>query len=687
MKYYLPFIILLVTTGCASNSSETNRDLNSSFESKSSANTTREALLLEDNRDQSGQSTLENEATLNSLLAQDSQSLDLGTESVVFSETEMVSLSLDNMPLDEFINHAFADILNVNFAIDPNLEKVTQKKVTLNLEEKVSKNKFYRVLLDTLASYEIGVVGKDDLFFIHKTTNRGNFDKLKIGIGKDLTDIPIDGELIYQIVPLEFADVNSVSALVPRITLASAERVGKGTHIALRGYKNDVIRALRVVQFLDVPAAIGKHVVFLKLKYIEPDEFIEKVNEILEVEGVNIDVSVKVTALPRQNGVVVHSSSDTLVDRVRYWKNQLDTSDAAGGLRYMLYFPENSKATDLADGLTKLLNLQSGQSATRANNSGSGQNARPNPTNRSSGSTNANASSNTSSSASQSAFAFKDLSMVADDLRNAIIFYTSPAKYQSLLPIIKQLDVLPAQVMVEAKFVEVTLTDKFSNGIEWAISNGLNTESVTPLSRFTNGSFAFNVSDLNYDLALNFLKQDDKVKVLSNPRILVTNGNSANINVGTEVPVLTTQSNDVDTDRVLQSVQYRSTGVDLSITPTVNSHGIVSLRIAQSVSETSENGTSDLNSPLILNRSINTEVVAKSGETVVLGGLIRENNSYGTKAIPGLGSLPLIGGLFSSRSDSLTRTELVVLITPRIVHNTSDLEELRSIFQEELTLF
>ena len=118
----------------------------------------------------------------------------------------------------------------------------------------------------------------------------------------------------------------------------------------------------------------------------------------------------------------------------------------------------------------------------------------------------------------------------------------------------------------------------------------------------------------------------------------------------------------------------------------VNSSNVVSLKISQNVSETSENSTSGLDSPIILNRSFQTSVVANSGQSLVLGGLIRENNSSDNVRIPGLGRLPGVGRLFSSESQSTSRTELIVLVTPRIINNSSDISEMNAIFMQELTL-
>lgn len=606
-----------------------------------------------------------------------SKDINLSIDAVVFDDKELVSFSADEMPLDKFINYALADILDVNFVLDPKLGSLEEQTVTLNLEEKVTKQAFYKIFVDTLVSHDISLVKKDKLFFVYKASNRGHFDKIRIGIGKYQENIPADGEIVYQLVPIDFVDGAEVKRFVTQVTLATANVMGDGNYLLVQGYKNDVSRALKVIEYMDVPASVGRYIQFIPLSYVEPFEFIDNLKELLLIEGINFGVSIKATPLPRHNGIVVHSKNAELIERVLFWKQKLDSASATGKLRYMLYFPQNSKASELGKGITRLLSLESGGTA-RTSSSSNGNTSASTSSERSSGS---------NSSSSSVGFSSNELSMVSDDNRNALIFYTSPAKYKSILPIIQQLDVLPAQVLVEAKFIEVTLTDSFSNGVEWAITDALNKTKKDPQIAFSNGSFTFNVSDLDYNFALNFLKQDQKVKVLSSPRVLVTDGKSASINVGTEVPVLSTQSNDVDTDRVLQSVQYRSTGVNLSITPTVNSRGIVSLQINQSVSESSENASSGLDSPVILNRSISTEVIAKSGRSIILGGLIRENNSHSDNGVPGLRDLPVVGNLFRSKSDSVTRTELVLVLTPRIIQNSSDLDEVSTIFEQSLSLF
>jgi len=673
MKVRLIFIAAMLA-GCSSTPVEKKSEFDSSF--SVAQDTTR---VTTEEIDLGGEGSLDGATSLDSIYPnQREENLNVKVAQVNFDDEEKVSFSSENMPLGDFINNVLANILKVNFLLDPNIGDLSRQTVTLNLDESVSKQRFFNIFYETLLSHGLSLTTKNGLFYVYKDSNQGFFEKIRIGIGRTINDLPVDGDEITQIFPIRYSNLDSIKSMVHSLTTAMVKPLGEqNSFVLLKGKRNDVVRALKIVEYLDVPASVGKHIEFISLDYLEPAEFIDKMRELLDIEGINLDVTLKMTELPRHGGLVVHSEQRDVLDRVLYWKNKLDTEQAKGKKRYVLYFPENSLASKLGEGLSNLLALQVGQSSsTKSTSTSSSVDGRQNNSQASSGKDGASVS-----------FASDDLAMVSDDNRNALIFYTTPAKYQSLLPIIKKLDVLPKQVLVEAKFLEVTLTDRFSNGVEWALSNELNTTSTDPLGRFSNGSFSFNVSDLDYTFALNFLKQDSKVKVLSSPRVLVTDGKSASINVGSQVPVLTTQSNDVDTDRVLQSVQYRSTGVQLTVTPVINAQGVVSLTINQSVSETSEDTVSELNSPVILDRSISTEIIASSGKTVILGGLIRENNSSSDNGVPVLRDLPVLGNLFKSQGESKTRTELVVMLTPRIIHNTSALNEISDIFKNDMTLF
>ncbi|MFH1295684.1 MAG: type II secretion system protein GspD, partial [Bacteroidota bacterium] len=276
-----------------------------------------------------------------------------------------------------------------------------------------------------------------------------------------------------------------------------------------------------------------------------------------------------------------------------------------------------------------------------------------------------------------------------DGNRNALIIYATPKKYNSLESLLKKLDVMPVQVLIEASVAEVTLTDTLQYGLEWFLKNNdkKQTSIFQTLGGLGLGSGGLDASLITdsekFQMLINALAQEDMVKILSSPRVTVRDGKSASIIVGTEVPVTTSEATTSEVTEegssgIIRSVQYRSTGVSLQVTPSVHAKGVVTLEITQEVSEAQSNTTSDISSPMILNRTITTEVVAGDGQTVLLGGLIKENKSETVTRIPLLGSIPILGHLFKTTSKGSDRTELVIMITPHIIRNTQQIDEMRA---------
>jgi general secretion pathway protein D len=234
----------------------------------------------------------------------------------------------------------------------------------------------------------------------------------------------------------------------------------------------------------------------------------------------------------------------------------------------------------------------------------------------------------------------------------------------------------------------VTLTDQLRYGLEWFFHTGdsnftfssLATGAVSPA--FPGFSYAF--SSANAQVVLNALSQITDVKVISSPQLMVLNNETARLQVGDQVPIATQEVQSVaNSDApIVNSIEYRDTGVILNVSPRVNSGGLVVLDIVQEVSDVVPTTTSDLNSPTIQQRRVKSTVAVQSGESVALGGLIRDSNSKGVTGLPVLSEIPVLGNLFKTTDNTQRRTELLILLTPRVVANRKDAreitEELRS---------
>ncbi|HAZ42500.1 MAG TPA: type II secretion system protein GspD, partial [Methylococcaceae bacterium] len=287
-----------------------------------------------------------------------------------------------------------------------------------------------------------------------------------------------------------------------------------------------------------------------------------------------------------------------------------------------------------------------------------------------------------------------NIRIVADPANNALIITAKYQEYQEIETVIKELDILPLQVLIDATIAEVVLTDNLQYGIKWYFNQGNYAGGLGIQSIFgsSSDSLAGAASQAGLTYFMNFGKEvkvllqaeadKGKVNIVSSPSVMVQNNQEAAMRVGDQVPILTGQYGNftggaatTTTNPVYSSynsVQYRDTGVLLNVRPRVNSGGLVSMDIIQNVSNVNEaKQISGISSPTITQRQIKSNVSVQNGETLVLGGLIQENTGNAKAGIPLLYELPVIGDLFGKTTMTTTRKELVVLLTPRIVDTSS----------------
>lgn len=281
--------------------------------------------------------------------------------------------------------------------------------------------------------------------------------------------------------------------------------------------------------------------------------------------------------------------------------------------------------------------------------------------------------------------------ITSDDTNNAILVYGTPRQYAVIEDALRKLDVPPMQVMIEAAITEVSLTDDLRYGLQWNFVEGNENIVLTDSTTGTNlvrdvpgFSFLFgNAGSLTG--VLNALEGKTKVNVVSAPKLMVINNQTATLQVGDQVPVLTQNSTaTIDPNApIINAVEYRDTGVILKITPRVNGSGLVLLDISQEVSDvlSSRAAASGIDSPTISTRKVSTTVAVQDGEVLALGGLIRNVQTRDKTGIPFLSQIPIIGGLFGRQVEATDKIELVILLKPRVIRTVDDAravtEELR----------
>jgi len=283
--------------------------------------------------------------------------------------------------------------------------------------------------------------------------------------------------------------------------------------------------------------------------------------------------------------------------------------------------------------------------------------------------------------------------IIPNGQNNAILLYATPSERDTIEAMLRKIDILPLQVRIDATVAEVTLNDSLQYGTQFFFRAGINgalnfSPAGTAVSTFASGLPGFVLSGPNNgNAALNALQAVTDVKVLSSPQVLVLDNEAARLQVGNLVPYLTSASQSAISPNapVINSIDYRETGVILEVTPRVNSGGLVTLDIAQEVSDVVPGAsTAGINSPTFSQRNVSSRVVVQDGQTVGLAGLIRDSSSRTNSGIPFLKDVPLLGLLAGSQNNSRIRTELVVLITPHVVHDQRDARALTEDLRDQL---
>ncbi|MGQ0677012.1 MAG: type II secretion system secretin GspD, partial [Rhodospirillales bacterium] len=284
--------------------------------------------------------------------------------------------------------------------------------------------------------------------------------------------------------------------------------------------------------------------------------------------------------------------------------------------------------------------------------------------------------------------------ITADDKNNALLIAATPRDFDLVQDVLDKLDLVPLQVLIEATIFEVTLRDQLRFGFQYLVSNGglgfakggdavlTRGTDITDLAGAAEASlpgFTFTIRGTNRTrFVLDALSEITDVNVISSPHMLVLDNQEARLQVGDEVPIITQSATSTLTSNplIVNTVQYRNTGVTLEVTPRVNAGGLVTLDIAQEVSDVQQTTSSTINSPTIQQRRFVSTVAVQDSETIMLGGLIREDAAQVRSGIPVLHRIPIIGPLFGSTANTARRTELIVLLTPRVIASAQDARDM-----------
>ena len=450
------------------------------------------------------------------------------------------------------------------------------------------------------------------------------------------------------------------------------------------------------VALFDVDWMKGMSFALFSPRYVSADELKTELEGVIGGKDSPVGNLVRLVPIARLNALLAISPQPRYLDRLSTWVRRLDRSSGKKETRLFIYRVQHGRAADLASVLNGIFGSpqgggrSSGQGITPSSYPDRGDSQYPTgpgmPPQPGLGDF-GSAAPDGAPGQGMSLPADGDIRITADEKNNALVILATADDYGKIEQALLQLDAVPLQVLLQAVIAEVTLTDALRYGVQYYFQaeqhnritlSGSDTGAVTP----TYPGFSYLFTDgTDIKVVLDALSSLTKVQVISSPEVMVLNNQTATLQVGDQVPIATQQSQSVTDPNapLVNSIQYHDTGVILDVTPRVNAGGMVTMDITQQVSDVTPTDSSTLNSPTIQQRKIESTVAIQDGETVALGGLMKGKNSDSKSGIPLLMDIPVVGNLFKSNDKSFEKTELIVLITPRVIDSV---ERARSVTSE-----
>jgi len=615
-------------------------------------------------------------------------------------EAKHITLNFEGTELYDVIT-TFCELLKIDYVIEGNVEG----KVTLQTFNKIPVEDLYSVLEQILALNNVAVVRSGNFYRFLQAPDAAK-KPMSIHIGDD-PNIPDKERMIIQIIPLQHISVESMKKIISPLltTNASFIEIPETNNLMMIEMAYNVRRIIKVVQALDIDKLASSDIQLYKLRNADSEVLVQELEEVFSSMGYKeaLGDSLSFLSLSRLNSVLVVNAFDKILPTIEFWINRLDQPISEGDVSTFVYYVQNGNAIALA-GLLNGIFQDQGESANTTSNTSAGSTAttkiKANVSGAATTSTSTNPVVQTTDGLSND---FEgEIIILPDPDTNSLIIRTSPRNYPAILALIDKLDLFPQQVLIEVLIVDLDIDESTAAGLEIAFQGfagsttvkGGSSSSTTKAgtlgtalgagtaSLLAGGSFIIGDPD-KLIAQLKLFASDSKTNILSNPILVTSDNKAATISITNEIPI--EQEAQVPSGGgsvVTSTVEFRSVGIKLDITPKINADNYITLKISQ---EISSRGADVGNQPSFNTRLVNTEVVLKDNQVLVMGGLMQTTTTDTVSGIPILKDLPYIGKLFGSESTSLNKTELMIFITPHVISNSEDSEFVTRQFKKRLS--
>ncbi len=570
-----------------------------------------------------------------------------------------ISIDFNNVDINVFIKF-ISELTSRNFVVDQRV----RGKVTIISPSKISVKEAYKVFESVLEVHGFTTIKSGEVTKIVPSPDaRSKNIETRL---KEEAASPED-RVVTQLIPLKFADPSDIKKLfAPLVSKSSVILDYPPTNmLIITDVYSNIKRLLRILRAIDV-AGMGQEVSVIPLEYAEATKFVKILDSVFQEKRRSKAQSTfsdtKFVADERTNTIIV-MASEVETSRIKRLINMLDRETPRGKEKIHVYYLENANSEDLAKVLQELPTKKTGGPQKKL------------------------------------PFVSEDVKVTADKATNSLIIMAGKEDYLVLDEIIKKLDVPRSMVYIECLIMEVNINKEFNLGVQWSVGGStsisgkdavigggfepeteiISTDSTTTLpspAGFSLGIYSESITIggitfPNLSAIVNAYKKDKDVHFLSTPQILTTDNEEASITVGKNVPFQTRSAAESGVE-TYSSYEYKDVGITLKITPQISHDRLVRLYINTESTKLDEQATTSSDRPTTLKRTVDTTVIVKDTNTVVIGGLIDDSFSETTYAVPCLGDIPFLGYLFKTTARGGDKTNLYVFITPHVVKNPAE---------------
>ncbi|MEZ5470528.1 MAG: type II secretion system secretin GspD [Marinicella sp.] len=588
------------------------------------------------------------------------------------SEQGEITFNFEGESLQAVVHFILGQVLKENYVLAPGVNG----KVTFATAKPISKEQLIPILEMMLSWNNAALVMVGDRYHVlpQNQAIKGlltpKFSQAKNKAGFQVLAVPLE-----YVSPTEMEKILAPYAKDGAVVKADNSR----NIIFLSGTASELSNYLHTVEIFDVDWLAGMSTGIFYLQRVDANDIITEL-EALFGEGAENPLAGMFRFLPleRLNAVMVITPQEDYLHKAKVWVDRLDRADADGASNLYVYSVKNIKADDLAGYLSDVFGGSGGSSSAKA----SGGSVVPGQEGREVSSQNAKKTNTTKRRTNNNSD--NDIHISAIEDSNQLLIKAGVSDYEKILSAIERLDIEPLQVLLEMKIIEVSLDGSLEHGVELLFGDQVpSSGGESGTSKFYNFSTAgasingttgafYNLVENNAMARVSALESEGRAAILSSPSIMVLNNKNATINVGDQIPITNvgTINNGGGTNNgTIQNTRFIQTGVQVDITPRVNPGGLVYLEISQDVSNAKSLPPGSTATPPITTRALITEIAVQSGNTIVMGGLISDENRQSRSGFPLLSKIPVIGNAFGSKNKSNNRTELLLLITPTVIAN------------------